>query len=392
MNEFSIGTRRVSEEALKARLEALSQVQYGRHWVKSDLTVGEFSCLSRIVWKISKLLPFLRSFFGAAKPQEIAATLDQIKPQVIHSKELTTVFNRAVTAYNDMVHQSVACIEIAKKLEPPKQPVSSSTPHASPEKQRVTPLQNIQLQDAKNYDPKKTKTVSGLFDMKALMKEQYKGHVEMQKQGEALCQKYYFQNCRGGGDCFYLGYISGWLHHLVQKQTDTPDACKEAIKRLQDHPNTSTEKVIPILEDLEKMPTLENLYKHLCNEEEMRAFVQCLRFVARDGIMTIDDGKGGRQFDDDQIAAVIFDNPDFADIEKATNKQEAFAARQSKMGENIQTPEVSVLHRWICPVSICFSQDHLEQTLRGKFAEGYNEGHPITLFQRNNHFDALIPK
>lgn len=358
MTEYVIGEAKVPAEILKTRLEALSSVQHGRHWVKKDLCVQEFSWASNIVWKISKFLPVLRSFLGAAKPQEIASILEAIKPQVADNPELTTIFNRAVRACNDLTHQN------------------------------ITFLESVTLENPALYDPEETKTVSGLFDMHAFMKEQYKGRADMQKQGEALSQKYFFQNCRGGGNCFYLGYISGWLHHLVKN----PGGFQEAIRHLLEHPNSCTEKVVLILRDLETSPTLENLYTHLRDEKQMDDFIQCLRFIARDGILTIDDGKGGLQYDDDQIAAVIFDNPDFSEIEKAERKQVAFAERQSRMGENIQTPEVSVLHRWICPVSICFSQDHRESTLRGKFAEGYNEGHPIALFQRNNHFDALIAK
>lgn len=409
MTEYSIGTGKISEYVLKERLENLAKAQHGRHWIKKDLSVKEFTLLTKIIWKVSKVFPFIRSFFSASNPQETSLLLNDLKIQITQSKDLSLIdaFNKAVVGYDRLTHQSVASI----KTEPPTSPEPSPTPTEQPSltpkppatspppKPPVLPplskpaVLTYALANPKEYDPQKTKTVSQLFDMKELMTQQYKGHVGMREQGATLSTKYYFQNCRGGGDCFYLGYISGWLHHLLkQKAHDDPMAFQKAIDCLNAYPNEKTSEVLLILKDLDTDPSVENLDRNLMDVTKMQDFVQALRCIALDGVMTQQNDRGELQYDDDAIAANIFGNLELQPLLQSSNIKKAYCDNQVKMGKNVQTPEIAVLHHRIAPLSICFSQDHLETSLRGRFAPGYEEGHTITLFQRNNHFDVLIPK
>lgn len=89
-------------------------------------------------------------------------------------------------------------------LPKPQSPQSSNRAKIAPIKldSMVAPYDDYQLHNIK--------TVSKLHDAATAFKEKRKGLPNIHQQGAELGKNYYFQCNRGGGNCFYLGFTSGW--------------------------------------------------------------------------------------------------------------------------------------------------------------------------------------
>jgi hypothetical protein len=245
---------------------------------------------------------------------------------------------------------------------------------------------------------------------------------DLTPQFNLLEKNYYFQRARGGGNCFYLSYASGVLHHLLQqkKSGKNPNAIKEAIQFLRNKTeyrtnsqNDLTEKVIPILNELEKTPTLENLYAILKSEKQIQPLVDYLRDFAVTGIRNKVDAEKTKvlkrqvlEWDNDGLFPIIQDSTDLQkgmDEEKKKawkpiDDKEAYCRFQQRDGADIQRPEIGIIHEGLWKLAVCLRiDDELVTSAQRKTSNGFLDSYPIQqsqvqVFRTGNHFDALLPK
>jgi len=241
-------------------------------------------------------------------------------------------------------------------------------------------------------------TVSHLHDPAQALREKRNQLPAVHSQGVELARRYYFQSNCWGGNCFYLGFTSGWLHHLLREQTvkDNTTAINDAVTLLRSFPNFYTAFVVDCLNQLNADPSLDTLYSILQDKDYMRRFTMCFREIAIHGINTIENPqKTGLQWDPEAIEVYIQMSENLRRaVASATNPDDRrwlYCQYQKGNGADIQPPEIAVLNKLICPISICGSMDAENERLRG-FGHEYAEGNPITLFRWTDHYDTLIPK
>ncbi len=269
-------------------------------------------------------------------------------------------------------------------------------------------------------------------------------------QADKLKERYLLQPVRGGGDCLYLSYFTGWIHALLEDVITrrNPNAIRQQIERLRTvDPNYrhftqcyrvdgDCDELITLLERLTANPTLNELHKLIMPTETVRGVVR------GGGQEALWGGKGKiitpiiRYFRthtiyllrEDLMKEVYF-NPDvrvqeqrwkellermeflveFFGCKAAVNNVrtkshqpdmhvlDAFLLSQMESGADATGLEIAMLNT-IRPLSLCYGAGHREETQACKATGGfrvgggvYAEGQRIVIFQRDNHYDALIP-
>lgn len=234
---------------------------------------------------------------------------------------------------------------------------------------------------------------------------------EFRRQFDTLGETYYFQRARGGGNCFYLSYASGVLHHLFLHKDE--GAFSNAIRFLESKKNIKErDAAIEVLRQLEQSPSVETLYQILTSEESIQPFIDYLRAFAIEGVRNNVDQEKTRvlkrtvlEWSGDDLAPIMLDNED---VQKAIAKEkqkdpniddkEAYLRYQAQDGTDIQRPEIGVIHTGLWPLALCLQiDDPLLKQSQVSAGNGFLEDYPLAtstvqLFRTGNHFDALIPK
>ncbi len=230
---------------------------------------------------------------------------------------------------------------------------------------------------------------------------------ELNGQFTSLGQNFYFQRARGGGNCFYLSYASGVLHHLMHNSAIAQGLA--LIESKKDLPGKA--ETIQLLKELEQTPTQDMLYQILTNEKRMQPFIDFLRAFAIDGVRNKLDEERTKvlrrptvEWDADALAPIILDSIDVQSaIEKEKQKdsriddKEAYCRVQGQDRTDIQRPEIGILHNGLWPLAICLRIDDPLLSGAQKQGEGFLNDYPLAasvvqVMRTGNHFDAMIPK
>jgi hypothetical protein len=276
---------------------------------------------------------------------------------------------------------------------------------------------NLKLGPQEDF-PKYPPTLSKPFSTVEYVKQDLKFHQGVQQQGRALGQDFYYQKAQGGGNCFYLSYLSAILHYLVA--TDDQEQFSTLLNKLKEGPETLEQATcLQALEKLQQAPTCKNLYQLIENTETFTAMALYLRQYAvnRVSLSNIDEDT----IVEPAILARDHRLPDFdperhtkTPLSKDLSKEEQeereeriyrsypgdtkkarYCYYQGKDGIDVQDHEIMALHKLLFPIRIYYRLDTTEGKARvqqqGLF-ELFSPDSPVTLFQTPNHFDVLLPK
>ena len=206
----------------------------------------------------------------------------------------------------------------------------------------------------------------------------FKGSAAIRQQGENLDKDFFYQRARGGGNCFYLSYLSSFLHYLVATRS-----FEEIVPKLSKVSFECPEKAtfFKILCDVQQNPTFEHLYSILENEEIVSPLILYLRKLAVDYVRN--------EMEELTLKHTILCNDDLKDL---SDKNE-YCSYQELNGKDVQSPEILMLHLHFYPMRL---YDRLE---RGKLRKNnglrddFSQDSPVVLFACDtNHFDCLLPK
>ncbi len=111
---YTIGQTQLDDVDLWERLQGLSEAQKGVHWIKSDLRIGKFNWLTKIIWFVSKVFPCIRKLFGVANREDTSQILKDLEPQVIkvNNEEICRLFQLAVRKFNLLSNAHVSEVNI----------------------------------------------------------------------------------------------------------------------------------------------------------------------------------------------------------------------------------------------------------------------------------------
>ncbi|MGY0216672.1 protein kinase domain-containing protein [Endozoicomonadaceae bacterium StTr2] len=293
-----------------------------------------------------------------------------------------------------------------------------------------------------------------LHDFEQVQAIAYRSKADVVNQARALKDRYYIQPVRGGGNCLYLAYLSGWLHALVEDVVTgrNPQAIEHEIQQLL-HGRAqfrdylfrqgravglvdTTDAFVTFLQELQKDPTIAGLYTLIMpthpvqvltheghqvtlwggKEHLIDPLIQYLRnytvYLTREDLYQeayrpVDPDARFRAWEQMMGTAGFFPElygcqqgvRDFArnHAQLQLNPLDTFMFYQSQSGVNATAMEMKMLYT-LRPFSVCIQADHqeYEQRVHG-LAHGFNpgvypEGERIVILQQNVHFVALIPK
>lgn len=267
------------------------------------------------------------------------------------------------------------------------------------------------------------------------------------KQARILSKDFYYQPVRGEGNCFYLSYLSGWLHliirenlfdesiHMLLSNTtyrnnilernifDYTDFFVETLEKIKENPSHNG-----IMDILNKNNTADTLSWYLRDfaifgvrnaieilvetgdyDKENDPIVQYVHqplgynFITNNHpwryVWNNENLIGFYLKHENTFVGGILDNND--DLKKrilTTRGQlnkENYCFVQGNNFVDVQRPEIAILNNHFSPITIYQRMDIPQQDLGsredGRLA-GFGANNGIVLFRSYNHFDALIPR
>ncbi|MCK5893502.1 MAG: hypothetical protein KAG53_03610, partial [Endozoicomonadaceae bacterium] len=268
--------------------------------------------------------------------------------------------------------------------------------------------------------------------------------VDARQQGVILNDKFYFQKALGHGNCFYLAYLTGWLHYIVAHNT-----IDETIKMLENQKAYRkdvqrrnaidyTDFLIGMLQKLKENPSLEMIGSILSNSDIANKIAMYLRDFAVFGVAnsveqilvhqdrskeyirlplgktpdpadttwryiwdhtTLIGFTENEKEDSPPTGGILDDNEALCEAmlkEGEELSRETYCKVQRKNGIHVQRPEIGILNDYFVPITLYQRMDIPQNEGRGSRPDGrldgYGSDNVINLFRSPEHFDALIPK
>lgn len=90
---------------ISKRLDALTRAEKSQAWIRSDLELTPSTFLGRMVWKVTKYIPFARSLFYGVDLEASKSNLLAIRSTISklpQNAQLVDLFNRAVRTFNSI--------------------------------------------------------------------------------------------------------------------------------------------------------------------------------------------------------------------------------------------------------------------------------------------------
>jgi hypothetical protein len=292
-------------------------------------------------------------------------------------------------------------------LPNPSQPLINNTPQHPPLEIEDS-LQTF-VRDDDEYAPR---TVGRPCSVEKVLN--FQGNEAVRKQGYELGQNFYYQHARGNGNCFYLSYLSGFLHSLIASNN-----FNEMINKIRTNPFHCKEKkaFIDEVEELGRSPSYKTLYELLENEDRVEPLISYLRQFAIHYVFNLKEKLVGANYQacpidyipkSDKECRFVWDVPDLfgpggiienggdlrVGIEKKGGLSRAnYCAYQGGDMIDAQRPEIAMLHDYFCPLRMYQRKDvqPIPESENGLVAH-FSPNSPLVVLWSGNHFDCLIPK
>lgn len=252
--------------------------------------------------------------------------------------------------------------------------------------------------------------------------------VRVRQQGNIINKNFYFQKTLGQGNCFYLSYLTGWLHHIVAHNTideaiallknqtayrkdvqrrhaiDYTPLFIKILKKLKEDP--SLERIGAILSDSNISNKLANYFRDfavfgVANATELLIHHGEIKEYIRQPLGTLHSPDSKWRYVWDHDALIRFDmDEDLRDEiinKEKTLSRETYCRIQRENGADVQRPEIGILHDYFIPITLYQRMDVPELDRLGNMGDegrvdGYGTNNTINLFRSPGHYDALIKK
>ncbi len=342
----------------------------------------------------------------------------------------------ALTAYRPAV-----TIEVSHD-----EPSVSREPELTVSRQQGT-IRGMPIPVENNFDIIPGGAASPIVDVKKAFEHEFSTATgngrRIRRQGAILRNNFYFQKIYGSGNCFYVAYLSGWLHHILRHQAfdETIELLEHQIAYRQDvrrrGAEDHTDFFIDILHHLRRNPSFQTINNILADRARADRLAMYLRDFAVFGVenaveilkptgrfsnsgepefnyilqelgtvpkrgenwrhLWYEENLIGFDFGDGFEGGILQGNPDLQRRIEAYGdiSIENYCNAQRQNYVDIQRPEITILNRYLVPISM-YQRLDLPRNELGRAEDGlspyFNANNPIVIFRSPNHFDLLIRK
>ncbi|MFK0573331.1 hypothetical protein [Endozoicomonas sp.] len=290
--------------------------------------------------------------------------------------------------------------------------------------------------------------VSPITYVKKFLDNEFKGGTtenaqRIKQQGESLDKDFYYQRVYGSGNCFYVAYLSGWLHDVLRRQEfdkaigflKSQNAYMDDVKQRGGVDRTND--LIEVLQKLKEDPNFKTIEDILSNNAKANYLAMYFRDFAVFGVENAVEiltntggvGKSGdpllqyekrplgkipqqdqccrKVWGDDELIGVKADGKfeggiidKNADLQERMNKsggltKAAYCRVQREDMVDVQRAEIGILNDYFVPITM-YQRFDLPADEIGSAKDGrsgsFGENNPIVMFRAPNHFDLLIPR